>query len=252
MQIRKYKIQFIAKSAFLIAAVCWLMSFSSGENCRTTSIDFTPRNGLVHSGKWDLERLNTAKDAGYLSRLEQEVVLEMNMARTNPAQYAIEFIQPRLQYFKKKNYIVPGETIRITNEGKKPAEECIKVLKKTKAVGLLVPSRGMSLASRDHANDQGISGKVGHTGSDKSSFESRLKRYGKWDITIGENIDYGNETARDIVISLLVDDGVPSRGHRKNLLESQFAVVGVACGKHKEYRTMCVIDYAGKYADGKE
>jgi uncharacterized protein YkwD len=198
---------------------------------------------------WDLEKLNTAKDASYLSDLEKEVILEMNMVRSDPARYANEIIQPRLKYYDGKKYVVPGQVIRINKEGKKAAEECIKALKKAKKAGLLHPSEGMSKAARDHASDQGKTGKIGHDGKDGSSSKTRIERYGQWDITIGENIDYGNETAREIVVSLLVDDGVSSRGHRKNILNSQYVIAGVAYGTHPVYRTMCVIDYAGKYTD---
>jgi uncharacterized protein YkwD len=203
-----------------------------------------------YNGKdWDLEKLNTAKDAAYLSELEKEVILEMNMVRSDPARYANEIIQPRLKYYDGKKYVVPGEVIRLNKEGKKAAEECIKALKKAKKAGLLYPSEGMSKAARDHATDQGKTGKIGHDGKDGSTSKIRIERYGQWDITIGENIDYGNETGREIVVSLLIDDGVSSRGHRKNILNSQYVITGVAYGTHPVYRTMCVIDYAGKYTD---
>jgi len=62
----------------------------------------------------------------------------------------------------------------------------------------------------------------GHTGSDGSSMSGRLERYGDWNGKIGENCDFGNSTGRDIVISLIVDDGVSNRGHRNNLFSSDF------------------------------
>lgn len=37
---------------------------------------------------------------------------------------------------------------------------------------------------------------------------------------MGENLDFGNWSAVEIVIALLVDDGVPSRGHRANILSA--------------------------------
>jgi uncharacterized protein YkwD len=67
------------------------------------------------------------------------------------------------------------------------------------------------------------------------------------DISAGENINYGNDDARRIVASLLIDDGVPSRGHRRNLLNGTFKFVGVSIGPHPVYGHMCVIDFAGSY-----
>jgi uncharacterized protein YkwD len=46
-----------------------------------------------------------------------------------------------------------------------------------------------------------------------------------------------------------VDDGVSDRGHRDNLLDPRWTVAGVACGPHREYEQMCVMDYAAKYAE---
>jgi uncharacterized protein YkwD len=56
-------------------------------------------------------------------------------------------------------------------------------------------------------------------------------------------------TPQDVVRQLIVDDGVPDRGHRRIVLNPRLAIAGVACGVHARYRTMCVIDYAKTYQD---
>jgi len=43
----------------------------------------------------------------------------------------------------------------------------------------------------------------------------------------------------------MVDDGVPSRGHRNNIFKPEFNMVGIGCGPHKEFRCITVLDYAG-------
>jgi hypothetical protein len=45
----------------------------------------------------------------------------------------------------------------------------------------------------------------------------------------------------------LVDDGVPDRGHLKNIMDKAFGKTGVAIGPHKTYGTVCVMDFAGGY-----
>jgi len=42
----------------------------------------------------------------------------------------------------------------------------------------------------------------------------------------------------------MVDDGVHSRGHRKNIM-SDNKIVGIAHGQHNQYDDMCVLNYAG-------
>merc|ERR1712062_773361 len=102
--------------------------------------------------------------------------------------------------------------------------------KKQKPVRPLNLVSGLTMAAKDHVKDQSVRGGVGHQGSDGSSFSERFQRYGCWSGISGENVCYGQNSARNIVMSLIVDDGVPTRGHRSNIFHSQFNFVGIACG----------------------
>jgi uncharacterized protein YkwD len=130
-------------------------------------------------------------------------------------------------------------------------DEAVRFLKRARPLQPLTLSPGISRAAADHCAEQ-IDGQLGHDGSDQSSPGDRISRYGSWSATWGENISYAQRTARGVVISLIVDDGVRSRGHRKNIFNPKFNYAGAGFGPHARYRTVCTIDFAGGYAERAE
>jgi uncharacterized protein YkwD len=105
------------------------------------------------------------------------------------------------------------------------------------------------MAAREHLRDQGLSDRVSHTGSDGSTLEDRINRYGAWEVGIGENIAYGSSTGQRLAMQLIIDQSNPGRNYRLNILNSAFSVSGIACGNSLHYRNMCVIIFAGKYRE---
>ncbi len=206
----------------------------------------------VYGRNWNIPALNTASDAGYLSTLEKEIVLEINKLRSNPVQYAEEYIAPLAKHYDGRILYYPGDQPLITREGVSALNECVRELKKQQPVPIMYPSPGLTKAAHDHVRDQSKTGKTGHTGKDKSSMRDRIERYGIWQVRIAENIAYGAKTARQIVIYLLIDDGVRDRGHRKNLLNPDFKTVGIAIGNHPQYEVMSVMDFAGGFKTSPE
>jgi uncharacterized protein YkwD len=190
----------------------------------------------------------SVEEAKFYSPLEDKVVYEINMARTAPKDYA-SLLERRRKFYDKKILRLPGETPILTKEGVRAVVEAIRFLHSIQPLPPLIPSKGMSSGAKDHVKDQGSAGSNGHTGSDGSQPSDRVNRYGIWEKSIGENLSCGSDQARDIVISLITDDGVPSRGHRKNIFHPDFRVIGVACGHHATYRTVCVMTFAGGYKE---
>jgi uncharacterized protein YkwD len=189
-----------------------------------------------------------AAPTSYLSKLEREVVRELNLARTQPQKYA-RFLEQWKQYYRGKLIRKPHEIAIRTREGVRAVNEAIRFLRKIAPRSALKPSGGMSLGARDHVREQALKGTTGHAGRDGSQVWDRVNRYGAWRKTVGENISYGPGTAREIVMELIVDDGVPDRGHRKNIFNKSFQVVGVGCGPHSVFNNMCVITFAGGYRE---
>jgi uncharacterized protein YkwD len=183
------------------------------------------------------------------SRLEREILSEHNLVRSDPAQYA-GFLREFKRRFDGRVVQVSPNVVRITSEGVRAVDEAIRFLHRTDPLPALRHARGMARGARDHVRDQGPRGAVGHAGSDGSQPWDRVNRYGAWTGTIAENVAYGYDTARDVVMQLIIDDGVPDRGHRANIFDPAFRVAGVSCGEHAEFEIMCVIAYASAYDEG--
>ncbi len=188
------------------------------------------------------------RDDSFLNDLERDVMREMNLLRTDPQGYAQKLRDFRT-LFKGRIYTRPGKTSIMTQEGLAAVDEAISVLERQSALPPFSLSRGLSLAARAHARDQERSGALGHSGSDGSSPFDRMNRFGIWQGSAGENISYGGDTGEDIVIQLFVDDGVPGRGHRKNMLSPSFLTLGIGTASHPVYRVVCVQDFAGGYGE---
>ncbi|MFQ5937004.1 MAG: CAP domain-containing protein [Acidiferrobacterales bacterium] len=184
----------------------------------------------------------------YLSALEREVVLEINLARSSPDLY-VSFLEEWQSYYRGRRIERSGKPAIVTEEGVVAVEEATRFLRSMGSLPLLRPSLGMSQGSKDHVNELGPVGAVGHKGIRGSWPTDRVNRYGRWRQTIGESIYYGRSKAREIVIWLIVDDGVPSRAHRRNIFDPAFHFIGVGCGAHATYGTMCVLTFAGEYVD---
>jgi uncharacterized protein YkwD len=197
----------------------------------------------------DLFILNEkVKSDDFLTALEKSIIIELNSARTDPKKYA-EYLKEYKKYYKGYLLIQPDSIPIKTNEGVKAVDEAVSFLENAEKLPPLKLSMGLSKASAYHVKDTGEKGSVGHSSSDGKSPFQRMNMFGKWSGTAGENIDYGNNKAREILFSLIIDDGVSSRGHRTNIFNKNYKVIGIAFGTHLVYRYMTVFDFAQIYTE---
>lgn len=177
---------------------------------------------------WDPEvvrSLNTARESEFLSEEEIKVILFMNMARHDGPLFAETFLSTYVQenQLEKSSYI----------------KSLQRDLKKTRGLTPLLPEKDLSSVAHGHAHQSGKKGSTGH-----QDFKKRFKPLmGNPYNHVGENCSYGYGQAIDIVLSLLIDEGISSLGHRKNILAPDFNAVGVAIRPHKTYQTNCVMDF---------
>ena len=226
----------------------WIGIFKDSE---VNSLSDPGKPDLWQVTGWEVQELSTADEAEYLDDLEKDVILHLNMARTDPARYAQEFVEPRNQYFTGTVYREQGEPMLLTLEGSYAVDDCVKDMNDTEPMDPLLPSEDICLAALDHAMDLSIRGETGHIGSDGSEFSARIERYGEWHCSIGEAISYGPSTGREIVIGLLIDDGVPDRGHRATVLNPSFRLLGISIEDHSAYGNVCVIEFAAGFVSAR-
>jgi len=180
--------------------------------------------------------------------LESEVLARINHARQHPQDYARELREYR-SHIRGGILYLPGDANGIiTREGRASVDEAIDFLEAMAPLPPLSMAEVLAMAARDHADEQGYSGGFGHVSDDGASPGERVRRRGG-DIYVGESISYGFDDPDAVVRQLVIDDGVPDRGHRKLLFARDFRYAGVGCAAHRRTRYLCVIDLSGT-ADG--
>lgn len=207
-----------------------------------------PRDGFANPREESGERV---REVDYAA-LEEAVLDEMNLLRRDPRRYAEKLAAMRPFY--RGNLVVRGEgrPSWATQEGVAALDEAVLALKRApRRLPRLAWADGLARAAKGHARDLGRNDLLGHEGSDGSHPDARVKRQGQWDGMVAENISFGPTDAEEIVMGLLVDDGVPDRGHRDVLLTRELFFAGVGCGPHPSYGATCVADYATTFKSGR-
>lgn len=181
--------------------------------------------------------------------LERGVLAEINFARTQPRAYA-ERLREYREHFKGKIVYYPGNPVGLrTVEGVKAVNEAIRFLEKQAPLEPITASTLLARAASDHVTEQGPRGATGHISQDGADPRDRVQRRGGGNY-VAEVITYGPPSATEVVRQLIVDDDVPSRGHRRTLFAAEMRYAGVACGPHRGYRVMCVGEF-GRNPDGR-
>ncbi len=166
------------------------------------------------------------------TEFELAVIDEMNYARTKPKEYVYKRLAAKVDDTKSES------SYQIA------LEEVIDKLNRMTALPALTPSDNLHKCAKEWIVVSGPSGYLGHD----ENIGARFNKYCRW-TTIGENCSYGLDDPKEIVIQLLVDDKVSSRGHRNNILSASFTHAGAAIGNHKKNKTMCCIDFVSGYKE---
>jgi uncharacterized protein YkwD len=173
------------------------------------------------------------------------ILAEINLARMRPLQYA-ERLRRFRAYFRGKVVHEPGRPRDVeTVEGVSAVDEAIAFLEQQSPLPPLAEDERLDDSAIGFAEEAGPAGVFGHIGPSGSTMIDRIREAGVRPRFAGEAIAYGPDTAVAVVRGLIVDDGVADRGHRTTIFSPRYQVAGVGCGPHRQYRIMCVIDFAG-------
>jgi uncharacterized protein YkwD len=165
----------------------------------------------------------------------------LNEIRSDP-QIAVKDLEHIQSYYKGKFYCHPSLSVIVeTREGLDALNEAIAHLKVQTAVPKLNWNIELAEVSRVLTDHIGENGLVSH-GDGVHSLDSRLENIKKPNTRLAENLIFGHSDPKEIVLHMLIDDGVKNRKNRSNLLDGAFNEVGVAFREHKDHRTCCVID----------
>jgi uncharacterized protein YkwD len=179
-----------------------------------------------------------APAAAMAADADDAVLAEINFARANPQAYAWRLLLQPVSSWEKA----------LGPQGADAAAraEAVAFLMRQTPLPPLQADEDLAAAALEHVAEQGPVGATGHESLTGERFDARLRRHGVAASVAAENIAYGPPRASDVVRELIIDSGVPSRGHRRNIFYDGLAFAGVSCGPHRDYAVMCVIDFAGK------
>ncbi len=166
---------------------------------------------------------NTAANASYLTAEEKKTIFILNMARMNPVLFANTVIK---QY--------PDKSVGFVSRNSRYYKSLLETMLKLKPMNLLYPDSLCFRSALCHAQTTGKAGTVTHS---RTTNECKKLEYYS-----GECCHYGFNTALDILMSLLIDEGVESLGHRELCL-GEMNKVGVSIQSHKAYRYTAVLDF---------
>ncbi len=193
-----------------------------------TAIGVSPVSPLAtYSNAWNdikFSKCNTAANAPYLSSDEKEIIYILNLIRTDPVLFS-KTVLKKYPALSGKGYLATDEFYYIS---------LVNTLAKMQPLNLLVPDKACFESAQCHASSSGASGYAGHKRTNGTC--ENKKTYN------GECCDYGNSEPLEIVLSLLIDEGVPSLGHRDIMLSS-YTKVGVSIKPHKKYGTNTIFDF---------
>lgn len=155
---------------------------------------------------------NSAINEDYLTAEEKQIFYFLNLCRINPKEFADTYLSD------------------LQNSPDNYESSLYEELQHLQPLPVLKPNRKLFESAKCHAVESGMAGYVGHN-------RGKCVQYFR-----GECCQYGVSDALEIVTALLIDQGVPSLGHREICL-GNYTELGVSIQPHKSYGVNAVLDF---------
>lgn len=162
-----------------------------------------------------------------LSKEEREFFYWVNYLRSNPALFFTNCVVPFLKQFPEANG--------------KEAKSLEKDLLSSSKLPLFSYSLTATDAAKIHCADLALKqSNIGHNSSDGKSFSARMRLAGLTKCA-AENIYTGKSDPLLSLMMLLLDIGLESAGHRKNLLTSWYNQMGLSIQTHRSMKRSVLV-----------
>lgn len=169
----------------------------------------------------EIGQASTANTIDYLTTEEKDIYLYTNLARMFPKKFYDLYRAFAIAKGKESEL---GRNRYYTS--------LTKDLKSRDSEQPIYPDKEMFELAKCWALESGEKGLVGHDRQDCPKGFA------------GENCAYGYATGLEIVIQLLIDEGIPDYGHRVNLFHSDWRGLGAAIRTHRDYRFCAVQNFS--------
>lgn len=212
------------KFLFTTPFMFFCLSLAAQKNNRITGI-VSPL--AWYGNEWNDTKFsfcNTARKTSYLSPAEKEVIYILNLVRSYPYLFA-KTVLDKYPAKSSRTYLTKDAVYY---------QSLIDTLLTLKPKSLLYPDSLCFVSARCHAIQSGIAGTKGHLRTTANCI--------KKEHFYAECCEYGNKEPLAIVLSLLIDLGVPSLGHRKACL-GDYTLLGVSIRPHKTLGSNTVLDF---------
>ena len=156
----------------------------------------------------------------FATREEKNAYHYLNYARTKPKEFCEKYVVPN--WDKNNSY----------------ENSLVQTMRSMEPVPPVYPELQLFQSALCHARTSGKSGYVGHDRQKDPKTGSKCNSY-----FMGECCSYGYDDGLGIILQLLIDNRVPSLGHRKICLSEGYTKVGISIQPHERYDFNCVLDF---------